>query len=205
MIFDRLFYYFGKRAAIKRALGCKGWTSDKKLSVLYDIAHQTSSLSGDILEIGSAWGRSTILLGYASIKHIWSIDPHTGGRAFVESGETQDSFEIFQDNLVTHGLENRVKILKHTTEEVLEKKLLPKALRLSMVFIDGMHTAEGVEIDFGLAYERLEPNGIIVFDDYFEKSVPDYTAIIDELMQRCGLILFKDKGSGLVHFVKTVG
>ena len=65
-------------------------------------------LDGDILEIGSAWGRSAVLLGYASSKHIWSIDPHTGGRAFIERGEVQNSFEIFKANLAKNELNERV-------------------------------------------------------------------------------------------------
>ena len=199
---NRLRIFLHKKAAIKHALCCQGWTSIKKLSVLYDIALRTSVLEGDILEIGSAWGRSAVLLGYASSKNIWSIDPHTGGRAFIERGEVQNSFDIFKANLARNGFTSRVTILKFTTDEVIEKKLLPPPIRFSMVFIDGLHTARGVEIDFGLAFERLVPGGVIVFDDYAEDSIPDYTEMIDALMLRHGLTLIKDKDSGLVFTKK---
>lgn len=204
-LFNSLRDYLHKRPAIKRALNCQGWTSDKKLSVLYDIALRTSVLDGDVLEIGSAWGRSAILLGYASSKHIWSIDPHTGGRAYIERGEVQESFEIFKANLAKNGLDKRVTILKYTTDEVIAKKLLPASLKFSMVFIDGLHTARGVEIDFGLAFEHLVPGGVIAFDDYFEESIPDYTEMIDALMLRHGLALIKDEDSRMVYFEKTAG
>lgn len=196
--------FFHKRLTIKRAIRCQGWTSKKKLSVLYDIASQTSLLVGDILEIGSAWGRSAILLGHASSKHIWSIDPHTGGRAYIERGEKQESFDIFKANLAKNCLNERVKIFKLTTGEVIEKKLLPAYVKFSMVFIDGLHTARGVEIDFNLAFERLVPGGIMVFDDYFEDSIPDYTEMINTLMSQHNLLLSKDEGSRLVYFVKTL-
>lgn len=186
-VFNWLRNYFHKKPAIKRALCCQGWTSDKKLSVLYDIALRTNLLEGDILEIGSAWGRSAVLLGHASSKHIWSIDPHTGGRAYIERGEVQESFEIFKSNLTKNKLDKRVMILKYTTEEVIAKKLLPDSLRFSMVFIDGLHTARGVEIDFDLAFQRLIPGGVMVFDDYFQKTIPDYTMMIDTLVLRHGL------------------
>ena len=204
-MFNKLRIYFHKSAAIKHALCCQGWTSKQKLSVLYDIALRTSGLDGDILEIGSAWGRSAVLLGYASTKHIWSIDPHTGGRAFIERGEVQDSFDIFKANLARNGFGERVTSLKFTTDEVIEKKLLAPALRFSMAFIDGLHTARGVEIDFGLAFERLVPGGVIVFDDYAEASIPDYTEMVDALMLRHGLTLIKDKDSGLVYIEKISG
>jgi predicted O-methyltransferase YrrM len=192
-----------RNAAVKRALCCQGWTSKKKLSVLFQIASRVSMLDGDILEIGSAWGRSAVLLGYASSKHIWSIDPHTGGRAFIERGEVQNSFEIFKANLAKNELNERVKILKHTTEEVIEKKLLPTSLRFSMVFIDGLHTGRGEELDFGLAFQRVVPGGIMAFDDYFEDSIPDYTEMIDVLVLRHGLELIKDEDSRLVYLKKT--
>jgi len=201
-MFDKLHDLFHKKAAIKHALCCQGWTSKKKLSVLFQIASQVRMLEGDILEIGSAWGRSAVLLGYASTKHIWSIDPHTGGRAFIERGEMQNSFEIFKANLAKNELDERVKILKCTTEEVVEKKLLPASLRFSMVFIDGLHTGRGVEMDFGLAFQRLVPGGIMAFDDYFEDSIPDYTEMIDAMVLRHGLALIKDEDSGLAYFEK---
>lgn len=202
-IFGKLRSYFCDRPAIRRALLCQGWTDKKKLSVLYDLAKRTGALDGDILEIGSAWGRSAVLLGRASTKTIWSIDPHTGGRAYIERGEMQDSFEIFKANLARNGLDGRVTILKHTTDEVIEKKLLPESVRFSMAFIDGLHTARGVEIDFGLAFERLVPGGVMVFDDYFQESIPDYTEMIDKLAAGHGLTLVKDNDSRLVYVEKV--
>lgn len=194
--------YFSMRRAIKRALRCQGWTDKNKLCVLFHVAKTTRGLEGDILEIGSAWGRSTVLFGYASNKNIWSIDPHTGGRAYIERGEAQDSFETFKANLARNGLDGRVKILKCTTDEVIEKKLLPDSLRFAMVFIDGLHTARGVEVDFELAFERLVQGGIMVFDDYFEDSIPDYTKMIDELVIRHNLALIKDQDARLVYIEK---
>lgn len=202
-MFNELCSLYHKNAAIKRAFCCQGWTSKKKLSVLFHIASRVRLLEGDILEIGSAWGRSAVLLGHASSKQIWSIDPHTGGRAYIERGEVQDSFEIFKANLVKNGLDGRVKILKYTTDEVIKKKLLPASVRFSMVFIDGLHTGRGVQQDFGLAFHRLVPGGIMAFDDYFEDSIPDYTEMIDALVLRHDLALIKDENSRLVYFVKT--
>ena len=196
--------YFSMRRAIKRALRCQGWTDKNKLSVLFHVARTTCSLEGDILEIGSAWGRSAVLLGYASNKNIWSIDPHTGGRAYIERGEVQDSFEAFKANLAMNGLLDRIRVLKCTTNEVIEKQMLPNSLKLSMAFIDGLHTARGVEVDFGLAYSHLVQGGILVFDDYFEESIPDYTHMIDELMIRHDLVLIKDRESRLVYLEKTM-
>jgi predicted O-methyltransferase YrrM len=200
--FSRLRIFFHKRPAIRQALYCQGWTSEAKLSFLYDVAYQTSGHEGDILEIGSAWGRSAVLLGLASKKPVWSIDPHTGGRAYIERGERQDSFDTFIANLARNELEKRVQILKNTTEEVIEKRLLPDSLKFSMVFVDGLHTARGVEVDFELAFERLVQGGVMIFDDYFQETIPDYTAMINTLALRHGLDLILKKDIMLVYFKK---
>lgn len=86
-----------------------------------------------------------------------------------------------------------------------ERNLLPDSPGFSMVFVDGLHTAQGVGIDFALACERLVPGGGMVFNDYFEETIPDYTGMIDALMLKHGLTLINDEDSRLVYFEKTAG
>jgi len=191
-----------KEIAIASALKCKGWTSDEKLSLLYDLAQRTKKLDGDILEIGSAWGRSTVLLALGTTKKIWSIDPHTGGIAFIRRGEVQDSFEEFKENLKKHMVESRVNVLRRTTAETEKLCIIPQNVIFSMVFIDGLHTSEGVSIDFNFAYNRLVNSGVIVFDDYFEPSLDDYKVTIDNLTSDKGIELEFDYNSRLVYLVK---
>ncbi len=191
-----------KEKAIQNALNCKGWTSEAKLSLLYDLVQKVESLPGEILEIGSAWGRSLVLFGFGSEKLIWSIDPHTGGRAFIERSENQNSFAEFLENIKKFKLESRVKILKNTTKEVLELQLIPKQVKFSFIFIDGLHTAEGVKIDFDYSYERLVEGGIIAFDDYFEPSIPDYSQMIDSLVYEHKLDFIKDEVARLAYIRK---
>ena len=143
-----------------------------------------------------------MLLGLASQKTIWSIDPHTGGRAFIERGESQDSFEEFLTNIKTQGISARVRVLKSTTKEVWEQVLVPDQTKFSLVFVDGLHTPEGVRIDFEISYEKLVNSGVTIFDDYFEPSVSDYTNEMDLLMKEYGLTLIKDNGSRLVWFFR---
>ncbi len=202
-ILRSLFKNKSKQEAIKKALNCKGWTNELKLSLLFDLAQETKRLPGDILEIGSAWGRSTVLFGFASSKTIWSIDPHTGGIAFIKRDENQNSFNEFIENIKRFGLTDRIKILKNTTQEVIDFRLLPENTRFSLIFIDGLHTAEGVKVDFEFAYEYLVDSGVMVFDDYFEPSVPDYSQMINLLLiSQNNLDLVKDKITRLAYFFK---
>jgi predicted O-methyltransferase YrrM len=191
-----------KKTIIFQALACKGWTDENKLSKLFDLARETEHLDGDILEIGSAWGRSTVLLGLASKKEIWSIDPHTGGIAYIRRGEDQNSFDEFLRNISVHGISEKVVVLKNTTQEVVDLNLMPSSVRFSLIFIDGLHTPEGVQKDFGLAYSRLIRSGVMVFDDYFEPTVRDYAVMIDMIAYRNRVELIKDEQSNLVYFYK---
>jgi predicted O-methyltransferase YrrM len=181
---------------------CKGWCDEGKLSLLFDLAAKTRGIAGDVLEIGSAWGRSTVVLCKASRKTVWSIDPHTGGIGVLRKGETQDSYAEFIANLRRCGVASHTRVLKHTTTEVVEQGIIPQAVRFSLVFIDGMHTAEAVRTDFSFACSRLTPGGVVVFDDYYEKSVSDYREAIDELIRDNSLTLIESRSVNLVHFVK---
>lgn len=193
------FFVYKKKKVISKALSCKGWTTYKKLSLLYDLVEKTKTVNGDILEIGSAFGRSTVLFGLSSKKKIWSIDPHSGGIYFIERNENQNSFEEFTSNLRRFKIKNIV-ILKHSTKEVIDKKLIPDDVQFSLVFIDGLHTPEGVTLDFELSYPLLQKGGFMVFDDYFEKKVKDYADTIDHIIQKKNITLSKDRECRLVFF-----
>lgn len=192
-----------KQEILSKALDCKGWSNVSKLSLLYDLVKKTEMLDGDILEVGSAWGRSTVLLGLTSSKMIWSVDPHTGGRAFIEKGLVQDSYEEFLLNLSRNYIQNKVRVVRHTTDEVLKQNIIPTETCFSLVFIDGLHTPAGVLADVDLCYERTVSGGIVIFDDYFEKSCADYAQTIDNIVNDLNVKLHTDSESSLVYFIRT--
>ncbi len=191
-----------KKTALRRALSCRGWTDERKLSLLYDLAEQCRVIEGDILEIGSAWGRSSVLLGLATTKTVWCIDPHTGGLAYIQKNENQDSYREFLENLRKNGVANRVQSLMHTTAEVKASSLIAEDTKFALAFIDGLHTPEGVRIDFDYAFGRLAESGIMIFDDYFEPSVRPYADEIDRLAADHQALLVRDETSRLVYFRK---
>ena len=85
---------------------------------------------------------------------------------------------------------------------MVSQGLLPDIQRFSLVFIDGLHTAEGVKLDFELGFAKLVKGGVMVFDDYFSASIPDYTEMIDVLVQQYKQGLVRDEYSKLVYFRK---
>lgn len=196
-----MFRFIEKHVAIRKAETCKGWTSSQMLGQLYDLAQSVESIEGDILEIGSAWGRSAILFLLASSKDLYSIDPHTGGRAFIERNENQNSLEAFKSNIAKFNFTNRVHNFVNTTQEVADKDAL-RNKTFAFVFIDGLHSAEGVKIDFDFTFPLLAKGGLMAFDDYFSSNIPDYTAMIDTLCRENQLALIRDTNTKLVYLKK---
>ncbi|MDQ3046990.1 MAG: class I SAM-dependent methyltransferase [Bacteroidota bacterium] len=191
-----------KNEIIAKAQTCKGWTTNKQLSFMYDQLNSVKSLDGDILEIGSAWGRSVVMMGLASTRKIWSIDPHTGGIAYILKKEEQNSFDEFKQNVQKFNLISRVQVLKNTTQEVIDDKLMPENVRFAFAFIDGLHTADGVKVDIEFAFPRMIKGGIIMFDDYFKPSVSDMKEMIDEMAAKYKVELVKIPECDLVYFIK---
>jgi predicted O-methyltransferase YrrM len=183
---------------VDKALSIRGYTNCNKLFTLCKICQNLETLNGDIIEIGSAFGRSTMALILSSNKKIWSIDPHTG----EDYGDRQiscekSSFYEFIDNLTNNEVLHRVNVIRSTTEmAVLNEELI-----FSMAFIDGLHTAKAVKIDLDFVYPRICSNGIIVLDDYFEPSVQPYARAIDRFVKKMNVDLVKE--NELVWFKKV--
>ena len=89
---------------------------------------------------------------------IYSIDPHTGGLAYIERGEDKSSFNEFIENLEINCLSKRIKVIKNTAQEVIENTLISYTVRFSLVFVDGLHTSEGVEKDSTLCKDKRKKN-----------------------------------------------
>lgn len=88
----------------------QGWLSREEAEFLYEHAWLTT---GDILEVGSHRGRSTVLL--ASLGRIvHAVDPWSGFDSDDPDGEK--TFREFADNLVERGITNVKPVRLHVEE-----------------------------------------------------------------------------------------
>src|SRR5947199_248547 len=60
--------------------------------------------------------------------------------------------------------------------------LLPEGLGL--VYVDGLHTYEGVRRDIADWLPFVEPDGLVVFDDYANPDWPGVARAVDEVAER---------------------
>src|SRR3989338_2370553 len=67
--------------------GIYGWLSEEQGRLLFELARQNGP-PGDIVEIGRAYGRSTVCLGWGARQSkngkVFAVDPHTGGIGFLK-------------------------------------------------------------------------------------------------------------------------
>ena len=170
-----------------RAQGAhSGWLTGPDARLLYALAHHGPG-SGAIVEIGSAWGLSTVFLATgakrARRERVHAIDPHTGDpwylqgiappRSGVVAGPDHaatlafSSQQQFEATLREFGVDDWVESVVLTSEEAA-KVVDTGPVRL--LFVDGLHTYEGVHTDLECWVPRVLRGGIIVFDDYFNRN-----------------------------------
>jgi predicted O-methyltransferase YrrM len=149
---------------------------------LYSIAETTRG-TGEIVEIGSCFGRSTIYLAKGARRSnrgtVWAVDPHTGDIAW-NLGRVS-TYEVFLRNIRKFGVESRVQPLKMTSQEAAQAW---NGNPIRILFIDGWHSYEAVTEDILLWFPHVLPGGLIVFDDYSNPEFPGVRQAVDEQMQR---------------------
>lgn len=162
---------------------------------------------GDVVEVGSWFGASTIYLGHHLPVHkrLFAVDPGVAsldglderGRDHVVScyhaaGGTSAS--VLARNLYAAGLTggHLCRVVQVVAPSVVAAKLFAPG-SLSAVFIDGDHSYEGVTTDIETWLPCVAPGGIIAGHDYagpiesVSRAVDDFFQAVD-VVGRCWLV-----------------
>lgn len=106
-----------------------------------------------ILDIGTAFGGSAFVFALASHPsvNVFTIDPNKNENFFIWRERLRLQFKLtyFEDK-----------------SENVAKNWLPET-KLSLVFVDGVHSYEGVKSDFENFYHLIKKGGIVMFHDYY--------------------------------------
>jgi predicted O-methyltransferase YrrM len=140
-------------------------TNDAQSEELYNAILNTPP--GDIVEVGSAAGGTTVVLIHAAIrvgKKVISIDPYPedmeGKADGYSKGLMKGYREKFTDNILNGDFDNIIQY-NENTEDCIDK--IPE--KLSVVFIDGMHEYSFAKKESELLFPKLVPGGIMYFHD----------------------------------------
>lgn len=108
-----------------------------------------------IVEIGSAFGGSALLMAAATDRHrptVWSVDPDAPTR------------DIMRFAFAREGQGDRLRQLI-ATSDIAINDLADLRGGCGLVMIDGLHTLDGVAADAGLYAPLVAPGGALVFHD----------------------------------------
>jgi predicted O-methyltransferase YrrM len=149
---------------VKLSRGLSGHLKEKEVRFLSCMPFISGK--GEILEIGSFKGKSTIILASVAkavgMKKIVACDPLLLSSPTDPTDADPDTLpEIFKKNLADHNLSSFVEFHQKKSFELAAEWNRP----IKALWIDGDHTYEGASLDIDLFSKFLEPGGIICLHD----------------------------------------
>ena len=152
-------------AARTAAAKVDGYLTDKERHMLVLMA-VCPTVEGEVLEIGSFKGLSTVLLATALERtndpRLHACDPWAAIEAFGANITTNDeTFRVFQESLAKTGVADRVTVHRAFSSDLA--KTWDRPLRL--LWIDGDHSVSGATEDFENFSKHVVPGGIVAFHD----------------------------------------
>lgn len=115
-----------------------------------DIYKVASTMPKDFtaLEIGMAWGFSTLAILASGAKHLSSVDPNTSAEGLNESK--------------ANGYTNHVWTCCRSDKFWEENQ----TVSFGLIYVDGSHLYEDVKNDLYEAWKRLNKDGLLMVDDW---------------------------------------
>jgi len=149
--------------------------------------------AGEIVEIGSFKGRSTVLLStalaFTAEKRIHACDPFAAPGVAGQDLRTDDAvFAEFKANLQKRGVMDRVTVHRAFSTDLAKRWTEP----VRLLWVDGDHSYAGTTADFDAWHRFVTPGGIIALHDVLHHS-PGPTQVfanrilLDENWGACGL------------------
>jgi predicted O-methyltransferase YrrM len=150
----------------------------------------TQRTSGDIIEVGSWQGRSTIFLASGAKTSgngkVYAVDHFLGNAGKehlyrVSRDDLSDLAVNFKRNVEALGVTRQVELLAMPSASAA-RDLAGRNVRARLLFIDGNHEYEAVRADFAAFRSLLLPGALVALDDY-SAAFPGVTRCATELVE----------------------
>lgn len=166
---------------IPKIMSLPGWLSLNEGMLLYGLV-KTAPKNGEVIEIGSFQGKSTIFIAEAVKEQnrpaMFSIDPHIG-QTHAGKKEFSPTFAAFNKNIKEAGLSKYVIAIRKTSAAAAKIWKKP----IAFINIDGLHEYESVKEDLQLWLPFVVDGGIVICHDAFSPFPDVFRAIKEEILQ----------------------
>jgi predicted O-methyltransferase YrrM len=158
-----------REQTLREVRGIPGWLQDEQAERLWDVAARVPQ-GGQIVEIGSYRGRSTVVLARAAAEtvSVFSIDPHDGNERApgVWEGSPADGqrdHAAFEENLRSRGLIERVHHIRSPSRAAHEGVKGD----IDFLYVDGSHRYREALDDFRFWGGRVREGGTMCVHDTY--------------------------------------
>lgn len=149
-----------------------GAPTKEELKLLYDCALQFPSSTTLVVEIGCDQGKSTSVLAEVAKDRNYML--YTVDDFSYEDGKYR---EVFEANMARLGL-GRYIVLVESKSKNAASSFIDNSINL--LFIDGDHSAKGVDTDCRLWLPKLRNGGIVLFHDYEPQTFKPLMEVVDK-------------------------
>ena len=196
---------------IRSIEGVEGYITEREMKFLSLLAAYPTA-EGEILEIGSFKGKSTIIIAksasLAGRTNIVSVDPLTSPSVTDPDLKGEEScLEEFKNNIRSAGIEKDIEFHQKYSHELAKEW----ERKIGFLWVDGDHTYKGVKTDFDLFSPHLTNGGIIAIHDVLHRSEGCLRVFMEDVLLSnnfgpaglCGSIgwsqFFEDENVGLKY------
>lgn len=149
---------------LRTVMSVEGMIGAEQAEVLFDLA-AAADPAGCIVEVGSFRGRSTVALAlgsqYGAGAAVYAVEPHEPFDGVISRFKGGDDREAFMRNVLRSHCTSTVRLVNLPSVQVAASWAQP----ISLLFLDGDHTFEGVRRDFEAWSPHLADGGTLVLDD----------------------------------------
>ena len=151
-----------------------------------------------IMEIGTSCGFTAVeMIRRASMKHGGdeSVIEYYGVDLFDALGPMARDVEFVGDYLsnkedaakyITENTKAQIHLIAgNSTSKTVRDQIMSYWPKMDLIYIDGGHSISTVIADWGLAMAMIDPDGVIIFDDYFsEMPFIGCKTVIDNIIDK---------------------
>jgi predicted O-methyltransferase YrrM len=142
--------------------------------------------AGEIVEIGSFKGKSTVMLGLLARNYalppVVAIDPHNFNNTELHlhrDTPAATTFDEFTANLRAAGVTDFVEARRQYSLDAAKDWTRP----IRLLWIDGDHSLEGARGDFESFLGHLQPGGIVAFHDALHEFEGPIRVFVEQVLR----------------------